>query len=378
MKVAVDAALASPKNRGTGSYVTNLIKALCRIGQDDVIALLPDWSVQEADLPVDDPALTVVRVDCAAEPPDDVFARRAHWEQELLPSRLGSLGADVFFGPAFAMPLRWDGPAVVTVHDLAFERRGQWNTLASDDYHLAWAKPSAARAGALLAVSEFTAMEIRTLWNLRDKRVFVSPLAPSLPFLPDDRALSRALIQKAYAIEPDYILCVGDSVGRKNVPRLLQAFALLGAEDGFRSTELVLLTRSAASMEQTAQELGIWGRTRFIEDCPEHMKPHLYAAAAVSVYPSLFEGFGLPPLEAMACGTAVAVSNLDVLGEVVGDAAVTFEPTNVSEIAHALRTLLTDGDLREDLQRAGRARARSFSWNRTAEVTREALRYAIG
>lgn len=378
MKVAVDAALASHKNRGTGSYIINLIKALCDIGQDDVIALLPEWSVQEADLPVDDPALTVVRVDCAAEPPDDVFARRAYWEQELLPGRLGSLGADVFFGPAFAMPLRWDGPAVVTVHDLAFERRGRWNTLASDDYHLAWAKPSAARAGALLAVSEFTAMEIRTLWNLQDKRVVVSPLAPSLPFLPDDRGLSRALIQQAFAIEPDYILCVGDSVGRKNVPRLLQAFALLSAEDRFRSTELVLLTRSAASMEQTAQELGVRNRTRFIEDCPEHMKPHLYAAAAVSVYPSLFEGFGLPPLEAMACGTAVAVSNLDVLGEVVGDAAVTFEPTSVPEIAHALRTLLTDSDLRGQLQRAGRVRAQSFSWSRTAEATREALRYAIG
>lgn len=378
MKVAVDAALASPRNRGTGSYVTNLMKALCRIGQDDIIALLPDWSVQEAELPVDDPALTVVRVDCAAQPPDDVFARRAYWEQELLPGHLGSLGADVFFGPAFAMPLRWDGPAVVTVHDLAFERRGRWNTLASDDYHLAWAKPSAARARALLAVSEFTAMEIRTLWDMRDKHVVVSPLAPSLPFLPDDRTASRALVREAYSIGPDYVLCVGDSIGRKNVPRLLQAFALLSAEDRFRSTELVLLTRSAAGLERTAQDLGVRGRTRFIENCPEHIKPHLYAAAAVSVYPSLFEGFGLPPLEAMACGTAVAVSDLDVLGEVVGDAAVTFEPTSVPGIAHALRTLLTDSDLRGHLQRAGRARAQSFSWNRTAEATREALRYASG
>jgi glycosyltransferase involved in cell wall biosynthesis len=175
------------------------------------------------------------------------------------------------------------------------------------------------------------------------------------------------------------VLAVGNKQPRKNLPRLVQAFSSLAAE--MPEPALVIAGQSGwqgSEVKNVVKEIGLGGRVRFIGFVPGADLPALYSGAEVFCYPSLYEGFGLPPLEAMACGAATITSNTSSLPEVVGDSALTVEPTSVADLAQALRVLLDNEAMRREYSRRGIERAALFSWDRTARMTRDVYDAVLG
>jgi glycosyltransferase involved in cell wall biosynthesis len=185
--------------------------------------------------------------------------------------------------------------------------------------------------------------------------------------------------QRRFGVEPPFVLFVGGLAPRKNARRLLDAFARLAA-DGLPH-RLVLAggdRGEGEALRAGVEERGLNGRVRFLGHVGDDDLPALYGAASALCFPSLYEGFGLPALEAMACGTPVAASGTTGLGEAVGDAAETFDPESVDAITAALRRVLEDPPRREQLHRAGLARAAAMSWRRSAAAVASVYREALG
>jgi alpha-1,3-rhamnosyl/mannosyltransferase len=185
-------------------------------------------------------------------------------------------------------------------------------------------------------------------------------------------------VRRRYALPERYVLYLGSNKPHKNLIRLIEAWALL-AEYGTRSTLLIAGTWDPRHPEPRllARRLGL-ENIRWLGPVPEPDIPALYAGATAFVFPSLYEGFGLPVLEAMACGTPVACSNTSSLPEVVGDAALLFDPTDAAGIAEALSRLMHDADLRADLRERTLRQAARFSWERTARATLTVYRQTAG
>jgi len=375
VKIGIDAKFASPRYGGLGTYTIAIIKALVDLERDDIVAFAPEGWGHDLHLPPPSERFAVRTIAADGRGPADFFAFRVHWEQTILPPALERYAIDVFFGPAFMAPLDWPGPRVVTVHDLLFERSDQYNPAPSTAYYRAWARRCAQAADAIVSISRATAADVRDLWGLGDAPLWTIPLASTLPFVPLDRATAAAQVHAALDIGEPYILYVGNTFPRKNVERLVAAYGHL--DEGLRrSTRLVLVTAPDAQLDAILARHDVAARTVVTGYCATDLLPHIYAAAELLVFPSLFEGFGLPALEALACGTPVVCSHTSSIPEVVGDAAVLIDPTDVEGIAAAMARLLTDASLRADLAARGRARAQLFSWARAGRETREVLAWA--
>ncbi len=375
MKIGIDAKFASPRYGGLGTYTIAIIKALVDLGRDDIIAFAPEGWGYDLHLPPPSERFAVRAIAADKRAPADFFAFRVHWEQTILPTALERHAIDVFFGPAFMAPVDWPGPRVVTVHDLLFERSDRYNPAPSTAYYRAWARRCAEASDAIVSISHTTAADVRDLWGLGDIPLWTIPLASTLPFVPRDRATAAAQVHAALHIDEPYILYVGNTFPRKNVERLVAAYGHL--DEGLRrSTRLVLVTAPDMQLDAVLARHDVAARTVVTGYCAADLLPHIYAAAELLVFPSLFEGFGLPALEALACGTPVVCSRTSSLPEVVGDAAVLIDPMDVGSIAAAMARLLTDASLRADLAARGRARARLFSWARAGRETRDILAWA--
>jgi glycosyltransferase involved in cell wall biosynthesis len=230
---------------------------------------------------------------------------------------------------------------------------------------------TAKHAAHILAPSEYSRQDIINTYKIDPSRISTIPLAAPEFYKPiTDTAVLRDAKAK-YGLPEDYILAVGSIQPRKNLVRLMRAYALL-IRKGHDLPTLVLAGKKAwladeileSNALQTVKEKVIF--TGYLPDCD---LPPLYAGAVCFVYPSFFEGFGLPPLEAMQCETPVITGNLTSLPEVVGDAGILVDPYSVEEIAAALARMLGNKQLRADLAKRGLERASSFSWDRTARQT---------
>lgn len=375
MRIAFDANLASFTIGGLGAYIVHLVPELVKLGQDSFTALTPEKPPILRDLPEQSNLFRIDAASAGANTPTGFYESRVGWEQDRLADELRRLAPDVFWGPAFMAPLGWVGPKVVTIHDLIFEQGEEYNSPASRTYYRTWARASAEAAQVLLVNSTSTANDLAEIWNMRDKPVVKAPLAPALAFIPTDTVASREIVHRALGVDGPYILFVGNAFPRKNLARLLDAYRLL-PKSLVASVKLVLLTTPDAELMRLIRAKGVEGAVTITGYCSRSLMPHLYAAAELLAYPSLFEGFGLPPLEAMATGTAVVTSRAGALPETVGDAALLVDPRDVAEIAAAMERVLDDEALREHLETAGRRWARNFSWSKTARLTREALHLA--
>jgi glycosyltransferase involved in cell wall biosynthesis len=376
MRIGVDGCLATHVDGGVGVYTTNIARGLCELGGDEVVVLAPHWA--RRDLALDDRADDLeLEVLTADEESTDYHERRRRWQEGALARRLERGDVDVLLAPVFTYPSAWRGPAVVAVHDLAFAHDDEHNTRPSTAFYRRWARPCAERASAIVTPSRFTHDDVQRRWGIRDKPVHVVALAPSLAFVPTDRASCRALAARELGLARPYLLLVGDDNPRKNLARALRAFAV-ACQDGLPGeVEMAVATSPTPALAELVRSLGVAERVRFVGYCPPEHLPCLYAGAEAFVYPSLLEGFGLPPLEAMACGTAVAASNGGALPEVVGDHALLFDPLDVGAMAAVMRRLATDEATRRRLEARGRAHASRFSWRATAQATRELLAWAV-
>jgi glycosyltransferase involved in cell wall biosynthesis len=360
--VAINAHLLSGRawyrSAGVHQYIYRLLRHLGQLDDRLRYTVL----LGEGVLPSND-ALTVLR----SRWPTSRAAVRVLWEQFVQPWALRRIRADVVHGPVFVGPLLSPCPVVVTVHDLSFIRFPELFRPANRLYLTVLTRLSARRARRLIAVSAHTASEITRLLGVPPGRVDVvyHGVDPAFRPFPADEI---AAFPQRRGLPERFVLFVGTLEPRKNLVRLVEAFARVC--DG--SVGLVLAGGRGWLYDEllaTVEALGLGDAVIFAGYVMNDELPLWYNAATVVAYPSVYEGFGLPVLEAQACGTPVLTSNVSSLPEAAGDAALMVDPYDVEALAAGLNQLLTDGPMRHQLRERGLAHARLFSWPHAAQET---------
>ncbi|MCA1615802.1 MAG: glycosyltransferase family 4 protein [Acidobacteria bacterium] len=373
MHIAIDAHSVGTGLAGNETYVTNLVEELAALD-----------TVNRYTLYVTRPAA----VERFANRWPHVSVRRTLPHTPLvrvpvtLSAELRRRPVDLLHVQYTAPPLA-PCPVVAAIHDLSFEhlpatfKRRSWMQLRLT------VRRTARRAAHVIAPSEFTRRDICATYRVPAARVTAIPLAASERFAPAPAAeIERA--RASYGLGAgDYLLAVGSIQPRKNLARLVHAYAdLRAARVGAKLPKLVIAGKRAWLYGDTLRAVGERGLNApdviFTGYVPEADLPALYTGALGFVYPSYFEGFGLPPLEAMRCGTPVAAADRTSLPEVVGDAGLAFDPLDTAALAHALARLVDDEPLRATLRGRGLARAARFTWRETARRTLEVYQQATG
>ncbi|MHB1005805.1 MAG: glycosyltransferase family 4 protein [Chloroflexota bacterium] len=371
LRIAIDARLAAYQQAGITSYTRSLLAELPALAPRDTFLVLRSRKGEPLLAPtpnVEERALWT--------PPHH------RWEQLALPVETAWARPDLVHSPDFVPCFHRGWRSVITVHDIAFLRFPQVLTTDSRRYY-GQVERACQSAERVIVVSRNTARDLEDLLGVTPERVRVvyEAAAPYYRPLGQDAATQTRLRYEA----PDgYFLFVSTIEPRKNLETLLRALAQLGARGGGDAAgqlPLLVVGQPGWLYQGTfhlVAELGLKERVRFLGSASPADLLHLYNGAQALLYPSLYEGFGLPPLEAMACGTPVAAADNSSLPEVVGDAGLLLPSTDVDAWVDALRRLTTDGALRADLSLRGLARAAQFSWRRAAEETLAVYREAMG
>jgi glycosyltransferase involved in cell wall biosynthesis len=368
-KIALDARRLNGLKRGVGQYVSQLATFLPRLAPEYEYLLLVDRSLGVGCVPAGCREVLVGRAFTTdSQSVSGIWSklRSYYWMNYLVPQALRREQADLFHATNFAVPVRSPCPCVVTIHDLIYARApGAFEPLY--ERYLAWAVPAAiSRARHVIVDSAATKDDLVEVVRADPALVTISHLGVGDEYhVPDASEVGRA--RQKLVLPQRFVLHVGAIERRKNLETLLAAAApLLGAG---LIDEVVLAGEEghgADSVRHVAIDLGIQSRVRYLGYVSQDLLPVLYSLAQVLCLASIYEGFGMPVLEAMACGTPVVTSNVSSLPEVAGDAALTVTPGNIGGLRHALERLLTDSRLRSEMTQRGLARARSFSWERTA------------
>jgi glycosyltransferase involved in cell wall biosynthesis len=271
-------------------------------------------------------------------------------------------------------------PVVATIHDLAFEHLPETFTRRGSMQLKLTVRRTARRAARVATVSEYSRQDLLRTYKLAPEKVAVTYNGIEPHFTPQAPSANEAEeVRRRFGIGREFLLAVGSLQPRKNLVRLIRAYAKLREEAAGRAPQLVIVGRK---LWLTAEIFAEVRRQRWAEDViltgyvADEDLPKLYRAATAFVYPSLFEGFGLPPVEAMACGTPVITSNTSSLPEVVGDAAVLIDPCDERALADALSQITGDAALRARLRGQGIERAKKFTWRAAAEKTLQLYREA--
>lgn len=381
MRIAFDATAMPRLMAGAAVYTYELARALAATdGENEYVifargAHFDDLPAMRPGPPTGRAGVRVLKVRAPSRP------LRLLWEQTVLPwSARGGRGLriDVLHSPHHTAPLVPCGcRRVVTIHDLTFLLLPERYPTTRRLYFQTMTRLSARVADAVIVPSEAVREDVLRILRLPPGRLFVIPEAAGPAFHPKD-AVAIEAVRRRYGLEGPFLLSVGSLEPGKNRERLLQAFARLRAR-GLKHS-LVVAGQRAWRYEgeaPLAQRLGLADSVRFLGHVPQADLPALYSAAEVFVFPSLYEGFGLPALEALACGTPVVASNVSALPEVVGDAALQVSPLDIGALAGAMERLLCDDHLRSDLRERGLARAAQFSWEKAARQTVEVYRRVV-
>jgi len=360
MRVALDALHLGTRLDGTQLYVRNLVRALPILAPHDRFALLVSPSAVVSDVVgAADMDRIVVRSRLGRVPLPLAMSRA------LVGTRLNLV--HVQFAAPFFCPTR----IVVTVHDVMFERHPEYFAPAMLAQLRARVPSTVRRASAVLTVSEFSKRDIVERFHVPPQKVVVAYNGVDPMYQPLHDAARLAAVRARYGTGERFLLFVGALKPNKNLKRVVEAYVRLRRADALRH-RLVLVGAGDGSDDATFASIrgsGYAGDIIFTGHVSDEDVVSLYNAAEVFVHPSLFEGFGLPPLEAMACGTPVITSNTTALPEVVGEAAVQVDPLDVEALAGALARVTGDAGLRGELRARGLERAGQFTWEKTARQT---------
>lgn len=371
MKIAIDSRSATlHAGSGIGTYTKNLVLNLLNINSSDRLNVI--WT---GELPSN------IKKDNA-----DIFLISGRhgefFEKFYLPNLLNKNNIDLYHIPQNGIGFPFDSSinTIVTIHDLIpyimpeTVGKGYLKRFLRDMPYII------SQAAGIITVSEYSKKDIlRFFPEFPEEKIFVTPLAANTTFKPLDKNLCKKHIKDNFKVEDPFILYVGGFSKRKNVKELILAFKHVKPSLN-KNYKLIIagsLRDEGISLKNFVESEGLSDSivfTGFIEDS---FLPTLYNAADTFVYPSLYEGFGLPPLEAMSCKTPVITSNLTSIPEVTSDAAILINPHNIDELSSALVTLLNNDSLKQNLAEKGYKRSQNFTWNNTAEKTFAAYKKVI-
>ncbi|MAG36419.1 MAG: glycosyltransferase WbpY [Dehalococcoidia bacterium] len=381
MRVSINAYFLQQPFTGSGQYVRHLLPALARVEPAlEAVPLLPSSPAEHpSTAPLASTGAQIVGLPGWLSHPD---LRKVWWEQVSLTLASRGLAADVAHVPYFAPPLWTTRRLVVTIHDLIPLILPEYVTRPHVRVYNILAAVAARRAARIIADSHSTASDIEHRLGITADRIDVVPLAASPTMKPMPNGTGRQAIMQRLGLDRPFVFYIGGFDARKNVPSLLRAFHALPG-DLRRHHVLAIAGEQPAHnprlfppLRPLTEALGLGSQVRFLGRVTEEEKQALYSAATLFVFPSVYEGFGLDPLEAMACGAPVLSSNLTSLPEVVRGGAALIDPTNHDAFTRELATLLDSPGRRLELRRLGSAVAATFSWDRTAVMTAEAYRQA--
>jgi len=371
MKIAIDA--RKWRDYGIGTYVRNVVRHLAQLDRETTYLVFCN--------PADESTLRDLAENFV--PVVDSSAGYSVREHVSLPLKLRRLGAELLHSPHYVRPLFCTIPSVVTIHDCIHLLFPQYLPNRMAFRYARYMMGSAIRNSAIVfTVSEASRADILRFHPATDPaKVHVVPNAIDAELLVDPGEAERERVRERYQIRGRFVLFAGNVKPHKNLERLIRAFARVRCQEGNEDLRLVLIGDDVsryASLRRTADEAGVRQEVRFFGFVPHETLAALYRMATVFAFPSLYEGFGLPPLEAMACGTPVVTSRISSLPEVVGDGALLVDPYSEDDIAQGIARVLDDEDLRARLVERGLERAASYSWARSVRQIHAGYLKALG
>lgn len=377
LRIGIDGRAFSSPAAGVRRYVGGLASGLASLGEPVTLVALGGAA---ADLP---PGVEHVRE--PLHPPTNLG-----WTLVGLPRAAAQAGVDVIHAPAYTAPFWAPAPVVVTVHDVSYERHPEWYPYRRDWLRRAFYRRSATSAAHVITDSTFSADEIHAAYGLPRAGISVVPLAPTPRPERDIAGAARDHGAAGVGADPDrhgasarspFLLHVGDLHVRRNLPVAIEALARARAQGGVLA-DLTLVTAGvdrgqSGALRACAAAAGVGDALVMLGAVPDDELDRLYRTASALVYPSLYEGFGLPVLEAMASGTPVIASRAASMPEVLGGAGMLVEPTDVAAWADAVTRVIVDEPWQHELRNRGRARAAGFTWERTARLTLDVYRRVL-
>jgi len=367
MHIGIDAHAIGAQQGGNETYIANLIKSLAEIDGDNLYTIY------------------LANAGAAAQWREGFTNRYKNFSVRLLPPPTPLvrvpvyLTYELFRRPVDVLHVQFTAPpfcrvpVVATIHDLAFERMPETFTRRGSFQLKLTVRRTAKKAARIATVSEYSRQDLLSIYKLTPEKVVVTYNGIESSFAPRPSVPNEAEeVRRRFGVSRDFLLAVGSLQPRKNMVRLIRAYARLRSEREDFRPQLVIVGRKLWLASEIFDEVK---RQRWADDViltgyvPDEDLPALYRAARAFVYPSLFEGFGLPPLEAMACGTPVVTSDVSSLPEVTGDAALLIDPNDERALANALIEIVNNEGLRAELRERGIAQAKKFTWRAAAEKT---------
>jgi glycosyltransferase involved in cell wall biosynthesis len=363
-RIGIDATALPSEPVGAGNYILRLIRSLARVNEDYELVIFAQQSGQKqiGHLPSRLVAWEIT--------PDRSVISRLAWEQLSLSRLAQRCRLDLLHSLHYTRPLFLPCKSVVTFHDMTFFLFPELHTRARRIIFPQFIRYSALHSQQIIAVSENTRQDALRLLPLAPERIHTTPLGIAPEFTPLNDPQHCEEVRARYQLPARFVLFVGLVEPRKNLPLLLRAFARIAP--AAPDTDLVIVGRLGWMYDEVfelIETLNIKERVHFPGYVPQIDLPMVYNLAQIFVYPSRYEGFGLPPLEAMACGAPVITTAVSSMLELVGDGGLLVPPDDETALAEAMHTLLADESARRELGQKGRRRAQSFTWEQTAHKT---------
>jgi glycosyltransferase involved in cell wall biosynthesis len=366
MRIGIDATPLPENPVGAGIYIIQLIRALDKLNKEhELVIFAHPMGRSLIDI---QPSPTLEWVDVKEKSP----AMRLLWEQTRLPILAKRQGIDLLHSLHYTSPLALPCKSIVTFHDMTFFLFPELHTRVKKHFFPFAIRMSAQRAEKLIAVSESTRRDSMCILNIPPEKIITAPNGISQKFHPISNQEKLEECRRKFNLQGEFILYVGLLEPRKNLPLLLTAYKKLNQVTD--PPPLVIVGRKGwgqEEIERQLDELDIAERVHFTGYVPDSDLPIVYNLATVFVYPSIYEGFGFPPLEAMACGTPVITTAVSSMPDHVGKAGILVPPNDEETLVQAMKLIIEDKALQKQLSIEGRQQAKKFTWEQTAKITLE-------
>jgi len=347
MKIGIDIQTIIGQKTGFGFYVSNLTENLKKIDQTNKYFLFKPDTDKDFSAP-----------------------QRFIWDQYRIPALARKNKINILHQPCFSLPVCYSGKIVATIHDLIAVKFNKDIPFFSRQFFARWMPFTYHKADAIISVSQHTKRDIIKYFKIPEEKITVIPLAASKNYHPVEESDKIQSIKRKYNTGDKFILHIGTLNPRKNLLFLVEVFAEIVKK--IKNYNLVIVGKEGWYYEKLYEKvraLGIEKKVRFCGYIDEADKTYLYNAASLFVFPSLYEGFGFPPLEAMSCSIPVVSSNTSSMPEVIGDAGILLSPTDKYAWIKAIENILSNEKLRLKMSKLSLARSKLFSWEKCARET---------